>query len=159
MYYLENKQFKPAMILFGIPFIPSIIGLIIANIMVFEIELLIVLLLVLVVYITIVLILWKISKRKNHYLLLKNDEIEIVFHDFFNGKTKLELPYNKIKNIEYYRITSLKGWLMLFSYVFPKCVYITYEINGEEQTKFIGYMDYKDVKEVAKNNNIEIKIY
>ena len=29
MYYLEQKQFKPAMILFSIPFIPCIIGLII----------------------------------------------------------------------------------------------------------------------------------
>lgn len=50
------------MILFGIPFIPCIIGLIIANIMFFKIELLIVLLLVLPI-IAIVLILWKLSKN------------------------------------------------------------------------------------------------
>ena len=43
MYYLDEKQFKPAMILFGIPFIPCIIGLIIVNVLLFEIKLLIML--------------------------------------------------------------------------------------------------------------------
>lgn len=158
MYYLEQKQFKPAMILFGIPFIPCIIGLIVANVILFKVELLIILLTVLSVYLTIVFILWKLSKRKNHYLLLKKDGLDISFHDFTNGKVQLELSFDQITKIEYYRINSLKGWLMLFSNVFPKCVYITYNINGKEQTKFIGYMDIKDVKEVA-NNNIKLKIY
>lgn len=158
MYFLEQKQFKPAMILFGIPFIPCIIGLIIANIMFFEIELLIMLMVILLIYLSIVLILMKLSKRKNHYLLLKDDIVEIVFHDFDKGITKLEIPFNKIKKIEYYRIVSLKSWLMLHSYIYPKCVFLTYDSNGEEVTKFIGYMDIKDVKEVAKNN-IELKIY
>ena len=43
MYYLDEKQFKPMIILFSIPFIPCIIGLIIANILLFKIELLIML--------------------------------------------------------------------------------------------------------------------
>ena len=39
MYYLEQKQFKPEMVLFGILFIPCIFGLVIANIMLFKIQL------------------------------------------------------------------------------------------------------------------------
>ena len=75
MYYLEQKQFKPAMILFGIPFIPCIIGLAIANILLFKIKLLVILSIIIGVYLIIVIILWKLSKRKNHYLLLKDHEI------------------------------------------------------------------------------------
>ena len=48
---------------------------------------------------------------------------------------------------------------MLFSYIFPKCVYLTYNVNGEEQTKFIGYLDIGDIKEISKKTNSELKIY
>lgn len=159
MYYLEQKQFKPAMILFGIPFIPCIIGLIIANILLFKIELLVILLVIIVVYLIIVIILRKLSKRKNHYLLLKDYEIKLEFYDFINKKVNLEIKFSEIVRFEYYRINSIKGWLMLFSNIFPKCVYLTYNVNGEEQTKFIGYLDIKDIKEISKKTNSELKIY
>ena len=48
---------------------------------------------------------------------------------------------------------------MLYSYVFPKCVYITYKIGEEEQTKFIGYMDLKDIKQIANDKNIKLIVY
>ena len=48
---------------------------------------------------------------------------------------------------------------MLYCYVFPKCVYLTYNVNGEEQTKFIGYLDIKDIKEISKITNTDLKIY
>lgn len=158
MYYLDEKQFKPAMILFGILFIPSIIGLLIFNIVNFEIGLFILLLAFLFIYIGIILIVWKTSKRREHYLLLNDEGVEIVFYDSLDGKKKLELSFCQIKKIDYYRINSLEGWLVLFSFIYPKCVYITYTINGEEWTKFIGYMDYKDIKGIAKNK-IMLKIH
>ena len=159
MYYLEQKLFKPAMILFGIPFIPCIIGLAIANILLFKIKLLVILSIIIGVYLIIVIILWKLSKRKNHYLLLKDHEIELEFYDSINGKVKLEVQFEEIVRFEYYRINSIKGWLMLFSYIFPKCVYLTYNANGEKQKKFIGYLDIGDIKEIAKKTNSELKIY
>lgn len=159
MYYLEQKQFKPAMILFGIPFIPCIIGLIIANILLFKIELFVILLIIIGVYLVIVIILWKLSKKKNHYLSLKDNEIELEFYDFINKKVKLEVRFDEIVRFEYYRMNSIKGWLMLFSNIFPKCVYLTYNVNSEEQTKFIGYLDIKDIKEISKKTNSELKIY
>lgn len=159
MYYLEQKQFKPAMILFGIPFIPCIIGLIIANIMLFKIELLIMSLIILTIYLTIVFILWKLSKRKRYYLLVKDGSVELEFYDFVDGKIKLELEFNQVIKFEYYKINSIRGWLMLFSHILPKCVYLTYNVSGEEQTKFIGYLDINDIKEISKNTNSELKIY
>lgn len=159
MYFLEQKQFLPAMILFGIPFIPSIIGLVFANLFFFRIQLLIILILILSIYLSIILILIKLSKRTRNYLLLKDNNIEIAFLDSDIGIVKLDIPFKKIKKIEYYRITSLKGWLMLHSFIYPKCVFLTYDVKGEEFTKFIGYMDLKDVKEVAKKSNILLKVY
>lgn len=159
MYYLEQKQFKPAMILLGIPFVPCIIGLIIANVMLLKIELLIMLFIILGIYLIIVILLWKLSKRKNQYISIKENVMELVFHDFMNGKTKLELQFDEIIKFEYYRINSIRGWLMLFSYIFPKCVYLTYNVNGEEKTKFIGYLDIKDIKEISKITNSDLKIY
>ena len=38
MYYLEQKQFKPAMVLFGLLFIPSLIGINIANVVFLELN-------------------------------------------------------------------------------------------------------------------------
>lgn len=159
MYYLEQKQFKPAMILFGIPFIPCIVGLIIANIILFKIELFILLLVIIFIYVIAVMSFWKLSRRQNHYICVKESNIELEFCDFVNGETKLELQFNQITKFEYYKITSIRSWLMLFSYVFPKCVYITYILNGEEQTKFIGYLDAKDIREISNKINTELKIY
>ena len=159
MYYLDQKQFKSAMILFGIPFVPCIIGLIIANIMLLKIELLIMLFIILAIYLIIVIILWKLSKRKNYYLLIKDNVIELEFYDSINGKTKLELQFNEIIKFEYYRINSIRSWLMLFSYIFPKCVYLTYTVNEKEQTKFIGYLDIKDVKDISKITSSDLIIY
>lgn len=159
MYYLEQKQFKPGMILLGIPFIPCIIGLVIVNIKLFKIELLIMLLTVSVIYLTIILVLWKISKKREKYLLLKDNKIELGIYDPAIGKTKLEIEYNQIIKFEYYRINSIRGWLMLFSYVFPKCVYLTYNEKGVEQTKFIGYLDIQDIKEISQKTNSELIIY
>ena len=156
MYYLEQKQFKPAMVLFGLLFIPILIGINIANVVFFRVELLIVSLVVLIVYLSIILFFWRLSKRKEHYLLINKNGVEILFHDSISGKIKVELSFEQIIKIEYYRINSIRSWFMLYSYVFPKCVYITYKIGGEEQTKFIGYMDLKDIKQIANDKNIKL---
>ena len=50
MYLLEQKQFIPEMILFGIAFIPGIIGLVFANIFYKKTELLIMLIFILFIY-------------------------------------------------------------------------------------------------------------
>lgn len=159
MYYLEQKQFKPAMILLGIPFIPCIIGLIIVTIMSFEIELLIMLLIILGIYLIMIIILLKLSKRKKYYLFIEDNVMRLEFCDSINGENKLELQFDEIIQFEYYRMNSIRGWLMLFSYIAPKCVFLTYNVNGNKQTKFIGYLDIKDVKEISKITNSDLKIY
>lgn len=161
MYYLEQKQFMPSMILFGILFIPLIIGLLFATILSFDIAKLIILFVFLVLYILTILYFWKESRIKDFYLLLKNGGVEIVFFDCMEkGKVKLDLSSEQLLKIEYYRIISIIGWLTIpQSLIFPKCVFITYNIDGEIKEKFIGYMNTKDVKKVSKITNTELKIH
>ena len=97
MYYLDQKLFKPAMILLSIPFVPNIIALIIASTIFLKIELLVILFIILIVYIFILIVLYKASRNKKHYLLIQNDNMEICFNDIFKGETKLNLYYSEIK--------------------------------------------------------------
>lgn len=159
MYYLEPKQFKPGIILAGFMFVPCILGLIIVNILFFRTELLIILLIFFLIYLIDIFFLFRQSKKKNHYLLVKNNEIELFFVDLIDGQIKLELQFDQIIQFEYYRINSIKGWLMLFSYTLPKCVYITYLKDGENITKFIGYLDIKEIKEISQKTKTELKIH
>lgn len=159
MYYLEQKQFKPSMILLGILFVPCIIGLIIANVMLLDFELLIILFIIIVIYLMIIIILWKISRNKNHYILIKDNIMELKFLDSFNGETKFELKFDDIIRFEYFRINSIRGWLMMYTLVYPKSVFLTYNLNGDEQTKHIGYLDINDVKEISKITNSDLIIY
>lgn len=85
--------------------------------------------------------------------------MKLEFYDSINGKTKIELQFDEIIQFEYYRMNSIRGWLMLFSYIAPKCVFLTYNVKGNKQTKFIGYLDIKDVKEISKITNSGLKIY
>ena len=99
------------------------------------------------------------SKRKDHYLLLGKEDVKIVFRDIDDRTIKIELSFEQIKKFTYYRITSIAGWFILHSFILPKSVFLTYNINGEEYTKFIGYLNTKDVKEIAKIVNAELKLY
>ena len=85
--------------------------------------------------------------------------LEISFFDSFEGEITLNLQLNQVIKLEYYRINSIRSWLMLFSYIFPKCVYLTYTVNEKEQTKFIGYLDIKDVKDISKITSSDLIIY
>ena len=159
MFYLNKAQFEPAMILFGLLFIPCIIALIVANFMFSGLVVFLTLILVLAIYIVIVIFNLKESQKTDYYLLLNNQEMEIVYHDLILSKTKINLSFDQINRIEYYRMNSLKGWSMLYSYLYPKCVFMTYTLNGEEKTVFIGYLNYEDIKMITNQNNIDLVVY
>lgn len=159
MYYLEEKQFKPAIIMFSILFIPIIVAVTIAISFSYQIELLVILFVVILVYLTLTFIIWRISARKTYYLQVNKETINICYPNINNENCKLELLYKEIKKIDYYKITSLAGWMMLFNYAFPKCVFITYVKNGKEKTDFIGYLDLYDIKQIANNNQIQLVVH
>lgn len=159
MYYLDQKQFKPALILFSVFFIPTILSLIVALSFLFEVELLIILFAIVALYLMLILVLWRISVRKTHCLSICEDSITINYPNVNDGKGILKLSITQIKKIDYYKITSLSGWMMLFNYVYPKSVFITYSTSGTEKTDFVGYMDLHDLQKIANSNQIELIIH
>lgn len=159
MYDLDRKQFKPAMIIWFFPWVPCIAGLALYNAMHFCMEVTIMLSIILIAYVAVVISLWKLSTKGIHYILLKQNVVELKFHDFMDGETKLNLQFDQIVKFEYYRISSIKGWLMLFSFTLPKCVYITYNAEDKVQKKLIGYLDLKDIKEISSCVGVELRIY
>ena len=159
MYFLEKKQFKPSVILLSVIFLPIIITIIIAICLTFKKELLLALFTIVLIYSVLIIVFWKISQCKNKYLLLENDRIKVIYPNINNGENRLELSLKQIVKIDYYKITSFKGWFILFSFVVPKCVFITYKKDNNEYTDFIGYMDFDDVKKFANNNDIKLIIH
>ena len=159
MYYLRPREFLELAIIYSIVFVPIIIVSIILCIISFEIKALIILLVSFALYLLIMFICWKVTRNKDCYLLVKENGLEMVIEGL-SGKEKLELKYNQIIKIEYYKITSITNWIFVFFQFFCiRCAYITYIANAEEVTKLIGCLSYKEIKEIAQKTNIKLKVH
>lgn len=159
MYYLRPREFLGLAIICSILFVPIIIVSIILCIISFEIKALIILLVSFAIYLLIMFICWKVTRNKDCYLLVKENGLEMVIEGL-SGKEKLELKYNQIIKIEYYKITSITNWIFVFFQFFCiRCAYITYIANAEEVTKLIGCLSYKEIKEIAQKTNIKLKVH
>ena len=102
---------------------------------------------------------WKVTRNKDYYLLGKENGLEMVIEEIGNNE-KLELKYNQIIKIEYYKITSITNWIFEFFQIFCiRCAYITYIANAEEVTRLIGCLSYKEIKEIAQKTNIKLKVH
>lgn len=67
----------------------------------------------------------------------------------------------KLENViklEYYKLFSVKSWLLLYNYVLPHSLYITYEFEGKEICKHIGYPNFRDINRMCLDVGIELKI-
>ena len=138
MYYLRPREFLGLAIIYSIVFVPIIIGLIISCIISFALDLLIILLVSFAIYLLIMFICWKVTRNKDYYLLVKENGLEMVIEELGSNE-KLELKYNQIIKIEYYKITSITNWIFEFFQIFCiRCAYITYIANAEEVTRLIG---------------------
>ena len=160
-YYLERARFLPEMVLCSIALIPFIIGLVYVTIIDSNIADLVILVALVVSYFLIFVFSKKTSKRKDEYLLLKDTDVEIVYHDSILGKVHLELRYNQIKHFHYYRMNSIRSWcrFIILQHIYPKCVFITYSIDEKEHTEFIGYLDYSEAKEISEVTNSEFIVH
>ena len=162
MYFLEQKKFKPLITLLSVPFVLCVIILLIAGLIRFEIKIIFYILILLAIHMIITFFLWKSTRDESKYLDLKDDEIQIVSNYGLNEKYDIiKIPYDKIIHMEYYKIISLYSLLMLFTYTLPNCVYISHTNNKKSQveTIFIGYLNYKDVKEISSKYNIKLIVH
>lgn len=159
MYYLDEKEFQPLLILVSIVLLPCIIATIVIMCVDYDPIALYVFIALILVYVIAVVSIWFLSKRKNNYLSIMDNGMHIEYPNINRCTNKLDISFDQIVKIKYYKITSLVGWLMLYSFVLPKCVYIIYNKDDMEITDFIGYMDLKDIKDIANKNGLELEIH
>lgn len=158
MYYLNEKEFMPLVIFLSVIFVPPLILLFIVLFFEFELVLLLTTVGVLLIYIFSIIISKKATNAEGHYLIVHDDSFEICYPNIGNGTHALNVKFSDVIEIEYFRITSIRGWCQLLGYVVPKCTYITYLNNGIKTTDLIGFFDLKDIKSITSKNGIRLKI-
>ena len=99
---------------------------------------------------------YKYSKSKKYFLILRGNSIIIKYPNISHTSQEIMLNSNDIIKAEYYRISSVKAWCMLYNYVLPQCLYITYMLNGQEICKLVGYPAYKPLGDLFKKIGVEI---
>ena len=150
MIYLNSGIFRPMFILISIITLPIAIACLTLTFINFRVGLLIVTVLMFLSYFAILFAGYKYSKRKEYYLTVQENECIIIEYPHSIGeKYHLQLRPEDIIMIEYYKLCSVKAWCMLYNYVFPQCVYITYVSDGKEICKHIGYPDFIKISKLC----------
>ena len=155
MIYLNQALFRPMCILLSIVFLPISIACWVITFLDFRIEVLIVSVCVFLFYIATLFVTYNYSKTIKYFLCKKNDLIIIKYHSL-NNNGFFEIPICNIINIEYYRLSSIKGWCMLYNYVCPQCAYITYLNDEKEISLHIGYPTQNDIENLCKAVGIKL---
>ena len=163
MYYnLIEKQFKPMVIFLSMFFYPFFLVGIVALFLEFNIGVLLVLLMFILAYIGFIMLVRKECNNKNYYLIIHDNKIEINHPDEHKTKKVVEICYEDIIQLEYYRLCSIISWVQMFlGGSCPKSVYITYnKYKGFEKDvcDLVGYMDLQDIKKIAMDKNIKLVI-
>ena len=153
MIYLNSGFFRPAIILASAILVPISIACWILFFDDFRMNAFIVSLFLTSVYFLVVFGIYKHSKTKKYWLCVENNFIHINY-PFCNGKCD-KIDLNKIVKVEYYKISSIRAWCMLYSCVCPQCVYITYVDGGKEICRHIGYPDFNEIRKVCLSIGVD----
>lgn len=158
MISLSHAQFKPTVILLSLIFVPLILATLILCLLdnMFDIFMLFVCLTV--SYTLIIIILSKIFKRNKYCLVLYDAYFVATYPNLGKRCGHIQVTYEDIVRLEYYKISSLKSWLLLFNYVVPQSVFITYKCKNEIITELLGYMEYEEIKKLTAEKGISLKI-
>lgn len=157
MISLSKKEFKPKVILLSLLFVPLIVLNIIGIIVDYTYILIVTLLSILILYFVFLLCLKLYLKPNRKYMVIENDKIK--FYKLIKTKEILdfEIAFEEIEVVDYYKITSLKAWILsLISYRVPKCVFLTLKNKDE---KFIGYLELNLVNIIFQGKNIKIILH
>lgn len=159
MIYLNSAQFRPLAIIISLTMLPLVFSIGVLTIIDFRIEILLIFLIFLVSYLIVIFMIYKNSLSNKYYLNANNEYIEIKYPNVGGMSGELVVDYDNIIKIEYYKISSIKSWLMLFNYVCPDCAYITYKHNNKEICEHIGYAKYKDLRALCNEKGINLIVY
>ena len=153
MIYLNSGLFKPAVILLSIIILPIAVAGWLLLFDDFRMSVFVVALFLTSIYFLVVWGIYKHSKNKKYWLCVENGFIH--FNYPFYKKQSDKIDVNKIVKVEYYKISSIRAWCMLYNCVCPQCVYITYINDDKEMCRHIGYPKFNEIKKVCLSIGVD----
>ena len=162
MIYLNKKQFLPAMILISTMLLPMILTITILSIYDHRFQPLLIAGILLFIYFLLIFYFSKIAKSTKNYLVCNDKNLEICCGNKYCNKHNgiWKISYDEIERIEYYQISSLKGWFSLWYGLLPRCVFlIIRDCFGKEESIFIGYLDIEQVTMLSQIGEIDLLIH
>lgn len=162
MIYLNKKQFLPAMILISTMFLPMILTITILSIYDHSFQPLLIAGILLFIYLFLLFCFFKIAQSKKNYLVFNDNGLEICCGSKYCDKNTgiWKISYSEIERIEYYKMSSLKGWFSLWYGLFPRCVFLTIrDCFGKEDSIFIGYLNLDQVTMLSQIGGIDLLIH
>ena len=151
--HTNDCAFKSAFLLLSALLLPANLICLILTIKDFRIELMLVTLFFLIVYSTLILTVYRLSNNEKYFVDITGD-IVTVKHPYHQQNLKLDR--NDVTCISYYKLSSIKSWLLLHNFVTPQAVYLTYKINEVEKSIHIGYCNYENLYSFCDAANIEL---
>lgn len=159
MIYLNSGFFTPFCIFISVVFLPISSACLVLTIVDFRLEMLVVTLIFCLIYFSILLGTHKLSVSEKYFLCTdENGCITIHYPNVLQDLHHLRLNKSEIVKMEYYKISSLKAWGMLYSCICPQCVFVTYMYNGVEEKSFIGYPNFNEIRKFCDLLNVELVV-
>lgn len=154
MIYLNKGFFKPTAIIFSVILAPITIACLIISILDFTMGRMLVSLAFIAVYTLLIIFVYLYSKRKDYYLLNDEELFIIKYPNVASNLEELKLKTEDILKIEYYKLSSLKAWCLLLSYISPGAVFITFRSGTKEECKLIGYPSFEEIEKLCADKGI-----
>ena len=152
MIYLYKGFFQPTFILISVALLPINIGLWILSFSPFRIEILITSIVFSFFYIISILGIKKLSSSKKNYLYSEGSNI-VIKHA---NSSPNSINRSDILHIEYYKLLSIRGWLLLISNICPQSAFITYLYEGKNVCHHVGYPNFNELRKLC--DDLEIKL-
>ena len=159
MIYLNIGFFVPFCIIVSLPLFPLLFFCLIQVVKNFEANYLYILIFIVLLYFLLLTLAYFYSKSKKNYLIIEEKGyIGIKYPGIQGNLNTLDIKLEDIIRIEYYRLCSVKSWLLLFDALAPKCAFIIYTSNNKEKCVHIGYPKYCEIKKMCNNHSIDFKV-
>ena len=152
MIYLNEGFFKPMFIFVSMLLLPISTACWILTFYDFRIELLIVTLIISLIYFISVAGIYIYSKTKKYFILIEDNAVIINYP--IQNSIQHKICFDDIVKMEFYSLSSIRSWCMLYNYVVPGCAFITYKHNDTEICKHIGYPDFSKIRDACLKMNV-----
>ena len=160
MIYLNDKFFKPALLVLSAIF--GLATLIFLLLMIFSFHwlLLVILAVLLGAYGVLVWLAYMVSKSKKRFLRVREGNLEVKYPTVNYGRGVVRIPLQSIIEFEFYGLQSTETWKKFFECgAPPDCFYVKYYNKYDREVcELIGYPDFDQMLGLADGYGIPLML-